>query len=94
MNQALGEHEEVFIIRSVDFPILQTLLALRVARRKVHSSTRNRRPASAVTLWSGIRILFSPKSPTLTSAYSVPPLPFKKSLFNLPIFRPRGSRTQ
>jgi hypothetical protein len=37
---------------------------------------------------------FSPGSPTLISAYSGPPLSFKKSLFNLPIFRPRGSRTR
>src|SRR5215207_6427673 len=39
-------------------------------------------------------MVFSPKSPTLTSAYSAPPLSFKKSLFNLPTFRPCGSQTQ
>src|SRR5215207_3883076 len=60
----------------------------------VYSSTRKRRSASAVTVLTGIRIFFSPNSPTLTSAYSAPPLPFKKSLFNLPIFRPCGSQTQ
>jgi hypothetical protein len=80
VNQALGEHEGFFIIRSEDFPILQTLLGLRVARRILYSSTRNRRSVSTVTVWSGIRIVFIPKIPTLTSAYSGPPLPFKKSL--------------
>ena len=63
-------------------------------KEDVYSSTRNRRSASTVTVWTGIRTVFIPKSPTLTSAYSAPPLPFKKSLFNLPILRPRGSRTR
>src|SRR5215217_8076168 len=98
MNQALGVHENFFIIGSEDFPLLHvlcaTLLPLRVGRKHVYSSTRNRRSASTETVWTGIRIVFIPKSPTLTSAYSAPPLPFKKSLFNLPILRPRGSRTQ
>jgi hypothetical protein len=48
--QALGEHEDFFIIRPEDFPILQTLLALRVTRRNVYSSTRNRRSSSTVTV--------------------------------------------
>src|SRR5215203_3095557 len=71
-----------------------TLLALRVARRSVYSSTRNRRSASTETVWTGIRIVFILKSPTLTSAYSAPPLPFKKSHFTFPILRPSGSRTR
>jgi hypothetical protein len=94
MNQALGEHEGFFIICSKDFPILQTLLGLRAARRNIYSSTRDRRSASTETIWSGIRTVFIPNRPTLTYAYSGPPLPFKKSLFNFPIFRLRGSRTQ
>src|SRR5215204_3480158 len=65
-----------------------------VGRKNVYSSTRNRRSASTETVWSGIRTVFIPKSPTLTSAYSGPPLSFRKRLFNFPIFRPRGSRTQ
>src|SRR5215204_2689019 len=70
------------------------IYSARVGRKNVYSSTRNRRSASTETVWTGIRIVFIPKSPTLTSAYSAPPLPFKKSLFKLPTFRPRGSRTR
>src|SRR5215208_2984473 len=70
------------------------IYSARVGRKNVYSSTRNRRSASTETVWTGIRIVFILKSPTLTSTYSAPPLPFKKSLFNLPILRPRGSRTQ
>ena len=42
-------------------------LGLRVVRRNVYSSTRNRRSASTETVWSGIRTVFIPKSPTLVS---------------------------
>ena len=94
MNQALGECIYYFIIRWEDFPILQTLrsIGLRVGR-SIYPSTRVPRAASVVTVWSGIRTVLSPKNPTLTSAYSGPPLSFKNSLFNLPIFRLRGSQT-
>ena len=86
----LGRHLPIFLL--FRWPISSNELLSRVGRI-VYWSTRNRRCASAVTVWSGIRTVLSPKSPTLTSAYSAPPLSFKKSLFNLPIC-PRGSRTQ
>jgi hypothetical protein len=59
MNQALGEHEDFFIFGSEDFPVFHALkptllelrtLGLRVTRKNVYSSTRNRRSASTETI--------------------------------------------